>query len=144
MAESATSLDLPRDFSLWLVEDDEAQMSLVKLLAEQISPSIKLKGFSSGSALLEELQNPKSAEEKPVILCDLHLADMTGFDLLESVRQNKNFKAAPFLFLTGTESRESKDKAYQMGANAYLVKPFDLSELKGLLRSLVSFWAHAQ
>lgn len=61
------------------------------------------------------------------ILLDIKMPDMDGFELLENIKTKYSFDKV--IMITGREDRESQDKARQLGARDYIVKPLDLEEL---------------
>jgi len=131
-----------RSISLWHIEDDEAQLALMRLLLREVSPTTRLEAFSTGKKALEAL-NRCSDKSDIVFLSDLNLPDISGLDLLSTIRNPPYSCPAPFIFLSGTESEEIKKEACARGANAFLVKPFELEDLKEILRDLIAFWSRS-
>jgi len=109
-----------------LVEDDIE-------LAHGLMASLKKEGFT-----LNHVQNGKDAlltlstSEHDMAILDLGLPDIDGFTILKSVRTQKN--PLPILILTARDGIEQKVKGLDLGADDYLVKPFDADELKARLR----------
>ena len=64
-----------------------------------------------------------------LIVLDLRLPDMTGFDILARIRRDPNFSNTPVIFVTGQNELNSKLKAFELGADDYLEKPFQPEEL---------------
>jgi CheY-like chemotaxis protein len=72
-------------------------------------------------------------------LLDLHLPQMTGFEVLEWVRARHDFSNLPVVVLSGTKDSTHFDKAHHLGANACVVKTLDLAELHELIQHLNYF-----
>jgi CheY-like chemotaxis protein len=82
------------------------------------------------------------AEGTPaVVLLDLKLPKVDGLEVLERLKTDPAMKALPVVMLTS--SREEKDlvKSYNLGVNAYVVKPVDFHEFVNALKELGLFWA---
>jgi len=74
------------------------------------------------------------AEPYDVIVLDLLLPDMTGIDIVRTLRAEK--LAVPILLLTATTDVKKRVEALDAGADDYLTKPFDIDELRARLRAL--------
>jgi len=80
--------------------------------------------------------NLASQNEYDVILLDLMLPEMDGLDLCKRLREEcKNF--TPILMLTARDTLEDKVKGLEMGADDYLVKPFEILELEARIKALM-------
>ena len=64
-----------------------------------------------------------------LILCDIHMPQMDGYDFFTTVKTNKDFASIPFIFLTAFSEKKDIEKALTMGAVDYIIKPFDGDEL---------------
>lgn len=109
-----------------LVEDDIQ-------LANALHQSLRSEGFtanhvSDGKSALLTVQ----ANECDMLILDLGLPDMDGLSLLKKLRQAKH--NLPVLILTARDSTEQKIQGLDLGADDYLAKPFEVSELVARLR----------
>ena len=130
-----------KPFSLWVIEDDEAQAALICLLMEQVASEIQVKLFRGGNEVLRALGSPPENSRKSIVfLSDLNLLDMSALELLSSLRNRPDTREAPFIVVSGSDDAETRSEAYRQGANAYLAKPFELEDFKTFLQSVVSFW----
>lgn len=69
-----------------------------------------------------------------LIITDINMPDINGLELISYVRNNPSYKAIP-LFIISTESSEKDlEKGLALGANEYIVKPFDPVQLQDLIR----------
>lgn len=73
--------------------------------------------------------------EPDLILCDVKLPDMDGFQFLESVRQTNELCATPFIFISAKSERMDIRKGMDLGADDYITKPFTHSELISAINS---------
>ena len=105
--------------NILIVEDDKAISNLIKL-------TVKRTGFFCDTAYDEEAALEKINEKKfDLILLDIMLPKVNGFEILEYIEPLK----IPVIFLTAKNSVEDKVKGLRMGAEDYIVKPFEPTEL---------------
>src|SRR5687767_7729560 len=64
-----------------------------------------------------------------LILCDVNMPELDGYDVLRAVRNLPNTKQTPFIFLTGKGNKADMRKGMGLGADDYLTKPFTTQEL---------------
>ena len=75
------------------------------------------------------------------ILLDLNLPGTSGYDVLAELYQDPALQFIPAVVLTSSGRQEDINQCYELGANAYLVKPLELEQALSLLRSTVTFWS---
>jgi len=75
-----------------------------------------------------------------LVLLDLKLPGMDGFELLEWIRNHPAFKALRVVVLTSSSNISDIKKAYELGANSFLVKPRDFTRFTAMMGTLESFW----
>jgi CheY-like chemotaxis protein len=75
-----------------------------------------------------------------LILADLKMPRMDGFELLTWVRSKSDLRRIPVVMLTSSSQGPDINKAYDMGANSYLVKPGKFEDLIHLSQQLKSYW----
>jgi len=68
-----------------------------------------------------------------IIIVDMRMPDMTGFDILQNLRRDPRYHAIPVIFLTSVQTLQDKLKAFELGADDYLIKPFEPEELAARL-----------
>ena len=112
-----------------LVIEDE------KELCDSIKEGLILDGYEV-DACYNGLDGEEMATIEPydLILLDLTMPDMDGMDILKSVRSQNAL--VPILILSARVQTEDKVEGLDRGANDYLTKPFDFSELEARIRSL--------
>lgn len=124
-----------RDLKILLVEDDPGdQLLLRQALAGQ--PLTELTVCDTGTAALEYLHGTIP----DLILLDLRLPGVDGFDVLKWIRQSDRHRDTPVVVLTGTESPEDRQRAYDLDATTFLTKPDHPDALVGAVRAINDFW----
>jgi len=78
------------------------------------------------------------SESPDVLLLDLVMPEVTGFDILKEMRLDQVLKNVPVIVLTSSEDADTKLKALQLGATDFLSKPVDASELALRMRNTLS------
>ncbi len=69
-----------------------------------------------------------------LIICDIQMPKMDGYEFIERVRASGFHKHTPIIMLSGEESSESRVRCYRLGAQDFLVKPFNVLELEELIK----------
>ncbi len=83
-----------------------------------------------------------ASENPDVVLLDLNMPEVTGFDILSALRMHGTFRYIPVIVLTSSDDSETKLKALQLGATDFLAKPVDPSELALRLRNTLAAKAY--
>ncbi|MBS1529507.1 MAG: response regulator [Bacteroidetes bacterium] len=79
-------------------------------------------------------------ENKPdAIVCDVVMPDINGYEVFEVLQNNEDTKDIRFIFVTALSQKTEIDKAYEIGATCYLVKPFDEKQLIGFINGDISW-----
>ena len=113
-----------------LIVDDEAS------LRDFLSIVFEAEGWRvRTAATLEESRSAISTSEPDMVLCDLMLPDGSGIDLIREVKTQS--PSVPFVMITAHTSTKSAVEALKAGAIDYVAKPFDIEELKIVVRKAV-------
>lgn len=75
-----------------------------------------------------------------VVLLDLNLPKVSGYDVLEAVKTDPALRDLPVFVLTGSDAPADVERCYALGANAYAVKPGSPEALDSFVRSFEDFW----
>ncbi len=129
-----------------LAEDDERDIELTMTALEEYKLVNEVIVVNDGEQALDYLYcRGKFANRKngnpAVILLDIKMPKVTGLEVLRQIKSDGNLKKIPTVILTS--SREEKDlvKSYELGVNAYVVKPVDFEEFIRAVKELGLFWA---
>jgi len=115
-----------------LADDSVTIQKVVELTFSDQESEVTTVG--DGAAALEKAQ----LERPDIILSDVIMPGMNGYELCQSVKSDPNLKGIPFLFLKGTFESFDEDKARECGADGFIVKPFESQELISKVKELVS------
>jgi DNA-binding response OmpR family regulator len=114
-----------------LIEDHAAIRHLIAVVLNR--PDLHLVFSGSGHGGLEAID----AHEPDLVLLDLLLPDVSGWEILEWIRARRSVVELPVLIVTAYGGDGDEGRAYEMGANGYLGKPFDPDTLRHLVCELL-------
>ncbi len=109
--------------TILLVDDDEINLRLLEALLAPEGYSLVFAG--DGKEALERL-NSAGAD---LVLLDLMLPKLSGFEVLENIRRSQKHANLPVIIITALKDIENKKKGLSLGADDYISKPFDTNEL---------------
>jgi CheY-like chemotaxis protein len=122
------------DYDILLIEDDLATIRLVTSYFK--SKNYVCKGVVSGSKGLEELKNNKPK----IILLDIILPDITGYDICQKIKKNEKLKDIPLYFLTAISKSQVDEELTEIDPelhpDGFIPKPFDFSDFNVLFEHL--------
>ncbi len=116
-----------------LLIDDE--MEWLQAIADALREEpYKLITADSGETALKKLR-----EMKPdLILSDVRMPVMNGFELFEKVRSDPQLKQVPYVFMSSIDDYDAIHVAKQLGADDYVTKPFDTQDAKTIVENLLT------
>ncbi|HUR46805.1 MAG TPA: hybrid sensor histidine kinase/response regulator [Candidatus Saccharimonadales bacterium] len=122
-----------------LVIDDTEEIRMI------ISESLNIYGFDTLSAENGEAGIDVAREHLPdLIICDINMPRMDGYETLKAIRQHEPTSTIPFIFLSGATERPNVRKGMELGADDYLTKPFSHKELMAAVNTRLEKQAELQ
>ncbi|PJK01441.1 two-component system response regulator [Lysobacteraceae bacterium NML75-0749] len=79
--------------------------------------------------------------EPAVLLLDIKMPRMDGLEVLQLLRENKQFKSLPVVILSSSREESDLARSWNLGVNAYVVKPVDIMQFFEAVKTLGRFWA---
>ena len=129
-----------------LVEDSEYDAELVLHALAKAGLAVELVLTQDGAEALDYLHERgrfahRGGGMPVVVLLDIKLPKIDGLEVLQQMRNHEALRRLPVVMLTS--SREDRDvtRSYDLGANAYVVKPVDFGDFMQAIRASVAFWA---
>jgi two-component system chemotaxis response regulator CheY len=117
-----------------IVEDSPTMRALLVSALEDLEGSLKISEVESGFEALRQLPR----ESYDLILTDINMPDINGLELVSFVKSNEAYRSIPLIIVSTEGSERDRDKGMSLGADAYLVKPFDPEDLRQIARDLLS------
>lgn len=139
---------LPEQAVILLVDDREDDILLVRRAltkANVTNPVFVVRDGEEALSYLDGTGKYFNRAEYPlpdIMLLDIKMPRMDGFEVLREVRHRREFKAMRIIVLTSSEDVFDVNKAYDLGANSFLVKPLEFENYTAMMRTLSSFWLH--
>lgn len=133
--------DTPRTDALLVVEDDPDDLHFLLRALRKTGSALPVRVARTGQAALDYLQGAEGqADRLLAVLLDLKLPVRSGFEVLEHLKQSPELRATPVVILTSSGETRDLKRAYELGANSYLVKPAQAEALMELVRSIEAYW----
>lgn len=140
---------IPENAVILLAEDDEDCILLIRDAFRRAGILNPLYAVWNGEEVIHYLNGQgkyANRAEYPLpglLLLDLKMPRMNGFEVLEWVRNQPGFARLRILVLTSSDEIRDVNKAYQLGANSFMVKPIEFEDLTELSRLIRDFWLEA-
>jgi CheY-like chemotaxis protein len=122
-----------------LVEDNLADVELVKISVRELEKPVELVHVGDGQELLNYLKTAQLSEIA-VILLDLNMPRVSGIDVLRFISGDENLKKVPIVMFTTSNSKTDILRCYELGAKAFVCKPLDIFEFNHSIKAIVEFW----
>jgi CheY-like chemotaxis protein len=88
----------------------------------------------------EKFRDAKTAPRPGILLLDIKMPKMDGFSVLKHIRANDELHRLPVIMLTSSKAEEDRLKSYDLGVNAYIVKPVGFANLSEAVKTINLFW----
>jgi CheY-like chemotaxis protein len=125
---------------IFIVDDDEDDKEIVELIWRGLPYENQLVFFSNGEDVLKYI---KTCDTNPfLILCDVNIPKMDGFELKKKLLEDKNLKyiSIPFIFWSSQVSTAQIKKSYDLGGNGFFLKENKMDYIKTFLSSIMEYW----
>lgn len=114
-----------------VVDDDPSILTLIQV-------NLRVSGYDVATAASLGEAGRKTAELNPdLVVLDINLPDGSGFDFLAGLKGQRRTEGIPVLILTAMDERRGKISGFDLGADDYLTKPFDVTELELRVRAIL-------
>jgi len=117
-----------------IVEDSETMRSLLVSSLEELEPAVKITEAASGFDALRVLPR----QDFDLVVTDINMPDINGLELVSFVRNSERFCQIPLIIVSTEGSERDREKGLGLGADAYLVKPFEPETLREVARDLLA------
>ncbi len=124
-----------------MVEDDEGHAKLIERNLRRAGINNELKHFNNGGAVVEYFFSDEftNSENSPLILLDLNLPVIDGYEVLRRLKANDKTHKIPVIILTTTDNPKEVEKCYELGCNVYMTKPVEYEAFAESIRKLGLF-----
>ena len=122
--------------NIFLVDDDEDDIYLARLSFSEHFPDWKLTSFNDGQELVDYLSAPDTPPLPSLLILDLNMPRLTGFETLTLLKQNPRWQQMPVAILTTSSSAEDRNRSEALGACAFITKPAPADQLASLIAAI--------
>ena len=133
-------------FVVLMAEDDEHDIVAIKRAWKKHHVANPLYIVNDGEECLDFLyqrgkySQPDSAPRPGILLLDIKMPKVDGLAVLRHIREEKVLRHLPVVILTTSKAEEDRFKSYELGANAYIVKPLGFENFSEAVRTINLFW----
>jgi DNA-binding response OmpR family regulator len=117
---------------VWVVDDDEEMSHAIGLMLNVLDCEVT--SFHNARSAAQKLLTGKTPQ---LLILDINMPEITGLDLLEFLRRRTEWKELPIVILSSESADSMVDKALQLGADAYIMKPVTIQELEKAMESSI-------
>lgn len=125
-----------------IVEDRPEDAEMVKMALERRIRGVTVQIARDGAEAIEFLTNPDAPVRPRLVLLDLKMPRVDGFEVLEMLRDDERTVSIPVVVMSSSALEPDVRRAYALGANSYVVKPTDFDEFRDTLGAVGEYWLH--
>lgn len=129
-----------------LAEDNIRDVELTLAALESYNLVNEVAVARDGEQALEYLDRAGQFTDRPagkpaLVLLDIKMPKMNGLEVLQRMKEDPAFKTIPVVMLTSSREEPDLARAYELGVNAYVVKPVDFTQFVEAVKQIGAFWA---
>lgn len=129
--------------NLLLVEDNPGDVRLTEEAFNMNEIELNLHVAYDGEQALNFIFQRNGYENVPrpdAILMDINIPKYSGIEVLEKIKKDDNLKYIPIVMLTTSNTKQDLSRCYDLGVNAYMVKPIDFERFLNMTKAFYNFW----
>ena len=132
--------------TILVVDDDENDRFFIEHALQKTTLSLVVKMVNDGEEAIAYLQGEGKFSDRNLfpqpnlIFLDLKMPRVTGFELLEWLKSHEAFGRIPAVVISSSNAQEDIDRAYDLGANVYLIKPVSPEQFRKLFEATGEFF----
>lgn len=132
--------------TILIAEDNPQDVELTIEALKDYNLANHIVAVSDGVEAMEYLRyegrfKNRQKDRPAVLLLDIKMPRMDGIEVLQAIRNDEKLKTLPVVMLTSSREEPDLEKCYELGVNAYVVKPVDFMEFIEAVRHVGVFWA---
>jgi DNA-binding response OmpR family regulator len=137
---------MKRSITILVADDSDDDVLFLRRSFEKAQANAVLRHVTDGVTAIDYLVGRGLYAERKnypfpqLMILDIKMPRKDGFDVLEWVRGEGNLRSLPIIMWSSCGQQREVDRAFELGANSYLVKPTSLAELDAMVRALRDFW----
>lgn len=124
-----------------LVDDDQAHVIIIRRAIRAVAPRMDIDAIADSAAALTLLRAPGPAPKPDLILLDINMPGLSGFDVLRDVKDDPGLRHIPVVMLMSSELPADIARAYELGASGYISKLSYQHDLRVALGNTLLYWS---
>jgi two-component system, chemotaxis family, response regulator Rcp1 len=136
-------IDLGKSLEILLIEDSISDIELIIDSFQKINSTFNINVLNDGANVIPYMNKVDTyfnSIRPNLIILDLSLPNINGFDILKELKSDLNFKSIPIIILSSSSFIIDIDLCYNLYANAYIVKPNNLYGFRNIVKQIEQFW----
>ena len=122
-----------------LIDDDPDHVTIIRRAIRELDAATVVESLSDGELALSWLRS--TAQLPDLILLDINMPGLSGFDVLTTLKHDDRLKRVPVVMLTSSDLTADIARAYELGASGYISKPSYLHDLRAVLGNTLLYWS---
>lgn len=134
---------MKKEVQILLVEDNEGDIMLAKEALKNTRFITHISVSRDGEEALDFLfskSNSRGHELPDLVLLDINMPRVNGFEVLTVMKENEKLKVIPVVMLTTSSAEKDIELAYKHRANCYITKPLDIEKFIEMVQKMEDFW----
>lgn len=132
--------------TILVADDDENDLRMIELALNEDDHPAVVRFVRDGAEALDYLHargrfSQGRVENPALILLDLHMPRVDGWEVLRQAKADERFKWIPIVIFSSSAREMDVRHCYDLGANAYVVKPIDYARFREAISAIKAFWA---
>ncbi len=127
-----------KEQTVLIIDDSQDDILIAERIFSKIRPDVRTETAFSGKAGLDCLRHMKALPA--LILLDLKMPGMSGFDTLREIRSDERLKKIPVIIVTSSALESDVKEAYATGADSFIHKAFDLDHFSDDIERALERW----
>lgn len=129
-----------------IAEDRAEDVEILKLAFNKAQVNVRLRFVQNGEEVMQYLKGQRRFADRAeypmprLLILDLKMPMKNGFDVLQRLRSEPELRRLVVVIFTCSDLQQDINRAFDLGANAYLLKPAKFEQLKEMVRALDEFW----
>ncbi|WP_447635341.1 response regulator [Flavobacterium microcysteis] len=126
-----------QNLAIALLDDDHEEHLLFKEVADDFSEIKSVLSFAKGKEMLDYLGGNDKNVVPDILFLDLNMPILSGLDCLIEIRKKEEYKNLPIIIYSTSSSEKDKEATYKNGANLYVNKPIEFSDMKKIFMEVL-------
>jgi CheY-like chemotaxis protein len=127
-------------FRILIVEDNLADAQILQMALERTGVPLDIVHLEDGAKAMEYLSAGQTGR-CDLVLLDLNLPRLSGFEVLDRIRSCEELAGMPVVVTSGSADAADVDRCYRAGANSYICKPAHLVDILNVAAQIVAYWS---